>query len=82
MEQIFEQSKIFLKENMELFFLVMGIFFVVSSWFNWNRIFNPPYNSIKNPIGFFLGRTAMRIEFFIAGIFIIALSLLLLYLKL
>ncbi len=76
-----EFIRIFLSQNMELFFLAMGLLFFIASWFNWDWVFDPPYNSIKNPIGFFFGRTAMRIQFFVSSIILIFLSLCLLYIK-
>ncbi len=81
MDNWFEIIRTFLKQNIELFYLFMGLFFFIASWFNWNWVFEPPYNSIKNPIGFFFGRTAMRIQFFIFSVILIALSLGLLYAK-
>ena len=56
----------------EYFMLLLGIFFAWSAIGNWNWFYDPPYNSVKNPIGFWFGRKAFRVTIFIAGIFLIA----------
>jgi len=60
------------KHGFEYFMLVLGIFFTWSAIGNWNWLYNPPYNSVKNPIGYWLGRKAFRVTIFISGIFLIA----------
>ncbi|WAW10512.1 hypothetical protein NB640_02305 [Oxalobacter vibrioformis] len=42
----------FFSQHVELFFVAMGLFFMASAWFDWDWMFAPPYNSIKNPVGF------------------------------
>lgn len=60
------------KHGFEYFMLVLGIFFAWSAISDWNWLYDPPYNSVKNPIGFWFGRKAFRVTIFIAGIFLIA----------
>ncbi len=60
------------KYGFEYFMLLLGIFLTWSAVGNWNWFYNPPYNSVKNPIGYWLGRKAFRLTIFIFGIFLIA----------
>lgn len=60
------------KHGFAYFALVLGIFFAWSAIGNWNWFYDPPYNSVKNPIGYWLGRKAFRITIFIFGIVLIA----------
>lgn len=76
-----ETIQTLLKQHYEIFLLIMGILFMVVSWFDWNLIFDPPYNSIKNPVGFWFGRKAYRFSWFVAGLLIAALAILVFYLK-
>lgn len=58
----------------EWFCILLGVFFVCSAIGNWNWVFDPPYNSVKNPIGYWYGRTAFRVTVFIFGMVLIVLS--------
>jgi len=60
------------KHGFEYFMLALAIFFIWSAVGNWNWLYEPPYNSVKNPIGFWFGRKAFRVSIFIFGIFLIA----------
>jgi len=62
------------KHGFEYFALVLGIFFAWSAIGNWNWFYDPPYNSVKNPIGFWFGRKAFRVTIFILCIVLIAFS--------
>jgi len=53
------------KHSFEYFTLVSGIFFACSAIGNWNWFYDPPYNSVNNPIGYWLGRKAFRVTIFI-----------------
>ncbi|MGN7787147.1 hypothetical protein ACTJIJ_21620 [Niabella sp. 22666] len=66
------------KNGFEYFALMLGIFFAWSAIGDWNWMYDPPYNSVKNPIGYWLGRKAFRVTIFIFGIFLIAGAVLLL----
>lgn len=70
-----ETLRTFFSQHYELFFTAIGIFFMISAWLDWNWIFDPPYDSIKNPIGFWFGRKACRFTVFIGGILIVLLML-------
>jgi hypothetical protein len=76
-----EQAKQYIssqKNGFEYFALMLGIFFTWSAIGDWNWMYDPPYNSVKNPIGYWLGRKAFRVTIFIFGIFLIAGAVLLL----
>ena len=60
--------RVFFSQHYELFFLAVGLFFMIAAWFDWDWIFEPPYNSVKNPIGFWFGRKAYRLSFFTSEI--------------
>lgn len=60
------------KHGFEYFALVLGIFFAWSAIGDWNWMYDPPYNSVKNPIGYWLGRKAFKVTIFIFGVVLIA----------
>lgn len=60
------------KHGFGYFILALGIFFAWSAIGNWNWLYNPPYNSVKNPIGFWFGRKAFRVTIFIFGVVLIS----------
>lgn len=69
-----EQAKQYFANNEDayrLFIFCLGAFCVISSIFNWDFVFDGPYNPTKNPIGFWFGRTAFSILFFILGFILI-----------
>jgi|GEM_PF-3138532 len=49
------------KHGFEYFALVLGILFAWSAIGNWNWFYDPPYSSVKNPIGFWFGRKAFGV---------------------
>lgn len=74
---IFEQIQHYIfneKYGFESLFIVLGVFFIWSSISDWNWFYEPPYNSVKNPIGYWFGRKAFRINVFIFGSMMIVIS--------
>lgn len=81
-EQKMEDTiRAFFSQHVELFFGAMGLFFMVSAWFDWDWVYEPPYNPVKNPVGFWFGRKAYRLTCFMAGLIIMLCVLVVLYTK-